>query len=303
MEEATKLLEKCRVCPRECGVNRLAGQKGACRAGLLPKIALVSLHKWEEPCISGEAGSGTVFFAHCNLRCVFCQNHTISQEDCGKEASIEHLAEIFLKQQRLGAHNVNLVSPTQFMPQIRDALVIAKEKGLGIPVIYNSNAYESAETLKEMDGLVDVYLPDLKYYDGNLALKYSGAPDYFRYATEAIMEMYRQVGVPEFDGNGLIKRGLLIRHLVLPGHAGDSKKVLKWMRDNLPTGVYISLMAQYTPMYKAEKYKELSGRVTAQEYEHLTDYFFEIGLENGYVQEHSSATEIYTPDFKTDMDI
>jgi len=211
--------------------------------------------------------------------------------------SIEALAELFIKQQSRGAHNINLVSPTPFMPQIKQALIIAKNQGLRIPVVYNSNAYESIDALRHMDGLIDVYLPDLKYYSDEYAIKYSHAPHYFQHATAAILEMYKQVGHPQFDADGIIKRGLIIRHLMLPGLSDDSKQVLLWVRDNLPKEVYISLMAQYTPMYKAKDYKELRRRVSLREYEAMIDFFFDIGLENGYVQERSSAKDIYTPTF------
>ncbi|MDK2903613.1 MAG: putative pyruvate formate lyase activating enzyme [Clostridiales bacterium] len=297
MEGFTEWLRDCHLCPRQCHIDRLNGQHGTCRAGLLPKVALASLHQWEEPCISGTRGSGTVFFSYCNLSCLFCQNYDISQSDFGKEMGIPELAELFIKQQQRGSHNINLVSPTSFMPQITEALIIAKEHGLTIPVIYNSNAYESVDALRYMDGLIDVYLPDLKYFSDEYAVKYSKAPHYFEHATAAIMEMYRQVGSPQFDDEGIIKRGLIIRHLMLPGLIEDSKQILLWIRNNLPTEVYVSLMAQYTPMYKAKEHKELNRRISRRQYEAIIDYFFDIGLENGYIQERSSAKSIYTPDF------
>lgn len=291
------LLKECRLCPRNCGVNRLVGETGACRAGLLPKVALASLHQWEEPCISGERGSGTVFFSHCNLQCVFCQNYTISQEDFGKELRIEELAELFLRQEARGAHNINLVSATQFLPQVRDALVIAREKGLHIPVVHNSNGYESVEALQAIEGLIDVYLPDLKYYSDEYACRFSHAPEYFAKATAAILEMFRQVGAPQFSNEGLIEQGLMIRHLMLPGLLEDSKQVLNWIQANLPHEVFISLMAQYTPMYNSGNFPELQRRISQTEYDDLLDYFSDLGLENGFVQERSSATSDYTPNF------
>lgn len=293
----TELLQDCHLCPRHCGVNRLAGEIGVCRAGLLPKVALASLHQWEEPCVSGERGSGTIFFSHCNLQCVFCQNYTISQEDFGKELTIEELAHLFLRQQERSAHNINLVSATQFLPQIRDALHMARRKGLTIPVVHNSNGYESVEALRTMEGLIDVYLPDLKYYSDEYASKFSHAPEYFNYATAAILEMFRQVGVPQFSGEGLIEKGLIIRHLMLPSLLADSKEVLKWIKGNLPHEVFISLMAQYTPMYNANDFPELQCRISQAEYDALIDYFCDLGLENGFVQERSSATSDYTPNF------
>lgn len=297
MNDFTKRLSDCRLCPRQCRIDRLNGQCGICRAAALPKIALASLHRWEEPCISGTRGSGTVFFSHCNLSCLFCQNYDISQHNFGKEISIDELARLFIKQQQRGAHNINLVSPTSFMPQIAETLTIAKEHGLAIPVIYNSNAYESVDALHYMDGLIDVYLPDLKYFSDEYAVKYSKAPHYFEHATAAIMEMYQQVGSPQFDDEGIIKRGLIIRHLMLPGLIEDSKQILLWIRNNLPIEVYVSLMAQYTPMYKAKEHERLNRRISRRQYEDIIDYFFDIGLENGYVQERSSAKSIYTPDF------
>ncbi|HOJ12308.1 MAG TPA: radical SAM protein, partial [Clostridiales bacterium] len=209
MDNFFSILKECALCPRKCNVNRIAGEKGVCRASASVKVSLASLHKWEEPCISGDNGSGTVFFTSCNLKCVFCQNYEISQKDYGKEVTIEHLAEIFLNLQGQGANNINLVSPTHFMPQIKEALKIAKLNGLNIPVVYNSNGYETVDALRFMEGMVDIYLPDLKYYNDEYGTKYSSAPHYFQYATKAILEMYRQVGSPEFDDNGLIKNGLI----------------------------------------------------------------------------------------------
>lgn len=286
----------CCLCPRDCGANRLK-KKGFCGQTETLKVAKAYLHLWEEPCISGRNGSGTVFFSGCNLRCVFCQNHHISQGNKGAPISVERLTQIFLELQMKNAHNINLVSPSHFVPQIVDALKAAKAYGLNIPIIFNSNAYELTRTLKLLEGVVDVYLPDLKYYDEDLAVKYSSAPSYFETATKAILEMYRQVGSPEFDNNGLIKRGLIIRHLVLPGCSDDSKKVLKWISQNLPHDIFISLMAQYTPMYRACHFKEIDRRLTKKEYDVVVDFYLEIGLENGYIQELDSAQETFVPDF------
>ena len=293
----TDSLKECTLCPRKCKVNRIAGEKGVCRASASVKVSLASLHKWEEPCISGDNGSGAVFFTGCNLKCVFCQNSEISQKDYGKEVSIEHLAKIFLNLQEQGANNINLVSPTHFVPQIREALLEAKSSNLNIPVVYNTNGYETIETLCSLEGLVDVYLPDLKYYNDKYGIKYSGVPHYFEYASKAVLEMYRQVDSPEFNDNGIIKKGLIIRHLILPGLFNDSKNILKWINENLPRSVYVSLMSQYTPMYKANDFKELNHRISESQYEAYIDFFFDIGLENGYMQEISSANDIYTPIF------
>lgn len=297
MNEMIRQLRECNICPRRCGADRTAGGTGACRAGLLPKVALASLHHWEEPCISGERGSGTIFFSHCNLRCVFCQNYDISQRDFGKELTIEELARLMLKQERRGAHNINLVSPTQFLPQARAAILLARELGLKIPIVYNSNGYESVEAIRGMDGVVDVYLPDLKYFDDTYALKYSAAPNYFEHATGAVLEMFRQVDTPSFDTAGMLQKGIIIRHMLLPGRLEDSKRILDWIAANLPRDLYVSLMAQYTPMYHAGHYEELAGRITEEEYDELIDYFFAVGLDNGYIQELSSAVGSYTPRF------
>ncbi|MGE5328509.1 MAG: radical SAM protein [Deltaproteobacteria bacterium] len=290
-------LTNCNMCPRRCGVNRIEGKAGTCKAGANTKVALASVHMGEEPCISGTKGSGTVFFSYCNLKCVFCQNFDISQQGFGREVTIEELAGIFIAQQNKGVHNINLVSPTQYIVQIRQALLIAKQEGLNIPVIYNTNGYEGVEGLRLLKGLVDVYLPDLKYSENEIGERYSGVSDYFEKASQAVLEMYSQVGSPIFDDNEIIKRGLIIRHLILPGQLENSKKVLGWIRSNLPKDIYTSLMCQYTPMYKACDYPELKRRLYKREYEEIVDYFFEIGLENGFVQELSSAKKAYTPKF------
>ncbi|HHV63330.1 MAG TPA: radical SAM protein [Firmicutes bacterium] len=291
------ILSECRLCPRRCGADRNSGGMGFCRAGILPRVARAALHQWEEPCISGTRGSGTVFFSHCNMRCVFCQNHRISHGGFGKEVPTAELARAFLRLQAKGAHNINLVSPTPFILQIAEALSTARAEGLVIPVLYNTNAYELPEALRLLDGLVDVYLPDLKYASDELAIKYSAAPRYFEFATRAILEMLRQVGPPQFDEHGLVVRGLIVRHLVLPGQTGDSRRVLDWIRANLPVEVYVSVMSQYTPMFRASRYPELNRRLTREEYDDVLDYFVSIGLENGYMQEESSAQEDFVPDF------
>lgn len=263
--------------------------------GNIPTAAKAFLHKWEEPCISGSRGSGTVFFSGCNLKCVYCQNFRISQENFGKEVSIAGLAEIFLILQKKGAHNINLVTPAHFAVQIKEAIKNAPD--LEIPVIYNSNGYESPENLKLMEGIVDVYLPDLKYYSCETASRYSGAPDYFEVAAAAVREMYRQVGPPVLDDEGIIRRGLMIRHLILPGLAGESIKILEWIRENMPDKVYVSLMSQYTPYYKACEYPEINRRITRWEYDKVMNRFIRLGFENGYIQERDSAKEEYIPEF------
>lgn len=253
------------------------------------------MHQWEEPCISGVRGSGTVFFSHCNLRCVFCQNYVISQQGFGKVVSVERLAQIFLEQQAKGAHNVNLVTPTPYIPQIVTALDIAAELGLRLPVVYNTNAYENIEALELLRGRVNVFLPDLKYYDDSLARAYSNAPDYFRVATAAITKMVELAGRPVFDPDGIMQRGVIVRHLVLPGHVQDSLKVLRWIASELKGEVLVSVMAQYVPMHRALGYPQLARTLSREEYELVIDELCSLDLEDGYVQELDSADASYTP--------
>ena len=290
-------LEKCELCPFKCKVNRLNGQIGRCKCTDKIKIALYSLHYYEEPCISGKEGSGTVFFSNCNLRCLFCQNYKISQEGKGYEISIEELADIFLKQQEAGANNINLVTPTMYVYHIIEAIKIAKRKGLKLPIVYNTNGYENVETIKKLDGYIDIYLPDLKYFYDDLGAKYSGVNNYFEVATKAILEMIKQVGKPEFDENGLIKKGTIIRHLVLPGHIQNSKHILKWLKDNVENKAYISVMAQYFPTYKAKEDKYLNKKLSNKEYSQIENYLYTLNLENGYIQELGKHEEEYVPDF------
>ena len=249
------MLDKCDICPRNCKVNRIEGEKGYCRCGNNIKVALASIHKFEEPCISGKKGSGTVFFSNCNLRCIYCQNHEISQENVGKEISINRLAEIFIEQQDKNVNNINLVTPTMYAYKIIEAIKIARKNGLKIPIIYNSNGYEKIDTIKALKGYIDVYLPDLKYFSNEISIKYSDAPNYFKIATEAIKEMYNQVGNVEFDKDGIIKKGVIIRHLILPNHIQNTKNILKWIKDNFDNKVLTSVMAQYFPTYKAKEDK------------------------------------------------
>ncbi len=291
------MLEKCTICPRNCKVNRLEGKKGFCKCDDKIKIALVSSHKFEEPCISGKEGSGTIFFSNCNLRCIYCQNHEISQEGVGKEVSIERLSEIFLEQQARSLNNINLVTPTMYVYQIIEAIKIAKSKGLKIPIIYNSNGYENVETIKALKGYIDVYLPDLKYYSNELAEKYSQAPNYFNIATKAINEMYNQVGSIKFSENGMIQKGVIIRHLILPNHIQNTKHILKWIKDNFKNDVYVSVMAQYFPTYKAKNDNLLNRKISRKEFKEIERYMYLIGLENGYMQELGKHEEEYVPVF------
>lgn len=259
------------------------------------EISLVSLHSFEEPCISGINGSGTIFFTHCNLHCMFCQNYEISQQGKGNEITIEELAKIFIAQQEKGAHNINLVTPTMYAYHIIEAIKIAKEKGLNIPIIYNSNGYENIKTIKALKGYIDIYLPDLKYYSNEIAIKYSKAPHYFEIATKAILEMIKQVGSPQFDEEGMIKKGVMIRHLVLPNHIQNTKNILKWLKENIPEEVYINVMAQYFPTYKAKEDELINRKLTKREYKKIEEYFYALDLKNGYIQELGEHEEEYVP--------
>ncbi len=291
------LYKNCSICPRNCRIDRTNGQIGYCQSGHEIKAALASVHMWEEPPISGSCGSGTIFFSGCNLRCVFCQNYTISSENSGKTISTERLSEIMLEQQARGVHNINLVTATHFIPSIVKAVQKAKNNGLKIPIVYNTGGYEKVESIKMLEGTVDIYLPDIKYFSSELSLKYSGASDYFSYASEAVLEMYRQTGNNIYDDNGIMKSGVIIRHMIMPSHREDSYKVLDWIRDNIGTEACVSLLSQYTPAYNAEKYKEINRKLMSLEYTRVIEHFFDIGLKNGFMQEKSSAESKYTPIF------
>ena len=289
-----KKLECCTICPHNCKINRTKNL-GRCKSTDKIKIALYSIHNFEEPCISGEKGSGTIFFSNCNMNCVFCQNYEISQLGRGKEITIEELANVMIKQQERNVQNINLVTPTSYALHIVEAIKIARKKGLEIPIVYNTNGYESVETLKLLEGYVDIYLPDLKYYYDDLAKKYSKVDNYFEIATKAIQEMYRQVGTPVLDENGVMKKGLMIRHLILPNEVQNSKKVLKWIKENIDSNVYVSIMAQYFPTYKAKEIPEIARKITKEEYEKVENYLYELDLENGYIQELGEHEEEYVP--------
>lgn len=289
-----KELECCTICPHNCKINRTKNP-GRCKSTDKIKIALYSIHNFEEPCISGEKGSGTIFFSNCNMNCVFCQNYEISQLGRGKEITIEELANVMIKQQERNVQNINLVTPTSYALHIVEAIKIARKKGLEIPIVYNTNGYESVETLKLLEGYVDIYLPDLKYYYDDLAKKYSKVDNYFEIATKAIQEMYRQAGTPVLDENGVMKKGLMIRHLILPNEVQNSKKVLKWIKENIDSNVYVSIMAQYFPTYKAKEIPEIARKITKEEYEKVENYLYELDLENGYIQELGEHEEEYVP--------
>ncbi len=294
LEEEIKI-QNCRLCPRECGADRTK-EAGLCGAGARIRAARAMLHFWEEPCISGKNGSGTIFFSGCPLKCRYCQNYKISTENLGKEISVQRLCEIFMELKEKGAHNINLVSPTQYAPFIIKALKEVKPL-LKIPVVWNTGGYEKVETIKSLNGLVDVYLPDLKYISPEISLKYSGAEDYFEMASAALNEMYSQLGGVVFDETGLLKRGIVVRHLVLPGNRAESLKILDWLCCNFPKkDILLSLMSQYTPYRHDEKFKELNRRISSFEYSVVAQKAAELGFE-GYLQEKSSAKEEYTPDF------
>lgn len=295
--EMNNILEKCELCPWKCKVNRTNGVIGKCKAGENIKIALANLHYFEEPCISGEKGSGTVFFTGCNMNCKFCQNYKISQEMLGKEISVEELANEFLKLQNQNANNINLVTAVMYIPQIINAIKIAKSKGLKIPIIYNSSGYENPEIIKLLDGYIDIYLPDFKYFDNDLSKKLSGINNYFEYATESIKEMYKQVGKPKLDENGLIKKGLIIRHLVLPNYIENSKNVLKWIKENFNDDILVSIMAQYFPSNKAMEYSDINRKLTEEEYKEIEEYVFDLNLD-GYMQDLEENEEQYVPKFE-----
>ncbi len=284
----------CNLCPRQCNAERNENEGfGFCKMSNLPVLARASKHIWEEPCIAGEGGAGAVFFSGCTLKCCFCQNYEISHLNNGKKITVERLAEIFKELQNDGCSCIDLVNPTHFADSIISALNIYKPS---VPVVYNSSGYDSVDTLKRFDGLIDVYLPDIKYYDKEVSLKYAACPDYFEKASKALLEMKRQTGKCEFQ-NGLLKKGLLVRHLVLPSNLNDSKKILLWIKENLGEGTFVSLMSQYTPFADAKKHKEINRRLFTAEYDKIVDYFFEIGLKNGFMQEKSSANTDFIPKF------
>lgn len=292
-----KLLEKCAICPHNCGINRLNNQIGRCKSRDTVKVALYSTHNFEEPCISGKKGSGTVFFSNCNMNCVFCQNYEISQQGKGKEISIEELADIFIKQQEKDVENINLVTPTSYVPQIIEAIKISRGNGLKLPIVYNTNGYEKVETLKMLDGYVDIYLPDFKYSDDDLAKRLSKVDNYFEIVTEALKEMYRQTGKAVFNDEGIMQKGMIIRHLVLPNHVLNSRRVLKWINENMHE-VYVSVMAQYFPTYKAKDIDDINRKLTKEEFEQIENYLYRLDLENGYIQELGEHEEEYVPNWE-----
>lgn len=291
------LLNECTLCSRNCKIDRNNNNIGFCKASSIVKVAKAALHLWEEPPISMGNGSGTVFFSHCNLNCIFCQNHDISQEFNGKEISIERLSEIFLELQEKGANNINLVTPTHYVPQIIEALKISKSRGLNIPILYNTNSYDSIETIKLLDGYIDVYLPDFKYFNDKYAIKYSKVNNYASNAILVIDEMLKQVGKPKFDSDGRIIKGVIVRHLMLPGLLFDSKKVVDILYNRYGDNIYISLMNQYIPMFNACNYPEINKSLNPKHYDALINYALELGLKNGFIQDEGANTLSYVPKF------
>lgn len=282
----------CTQCPRNCGVDRENGL-GYCLSNDVPRISRAALHFWEEPCISGTAGSGAVFFSGCNLRCVYCQNHEISLGNAGIQMSDDDIMRAFDRLIEQGAHNINLVTPTHFSDSV--VRILEKYKS-PVPIVYNCGGYESVDSIKRLEGLVDIYLPDFKYADNKLAAAYSKAPDYFERASEAVLEMSRQVGKLVFDENGIAKSGLIVRHLVLPGAVSNTKKVLRWIKDYLPQGTIVSLMSQYTPCV-SDLETPLDRRISKYEYEIAVNEMMNLGFENGYIQGRRSAQKDFVPDF------
>lgn len=306
------MLNECKLCNRNCKVNRNNDETGFCKASNKIKLAKAFLHLWEEPPISQGNGSGTVFFSHCNFNCVFCQNYDISQgiteiqnpnsktSVIGIDVSIERLSEIFLELQEKGANNINLVTPTHYVPQIIEALKISKKNNLNIPILYNTNGYDSIETLKALNGYIDVYLPDFKYFNDKYALKYSKVSNYASNTIKVIDEMVNQVGTPKFDSEGRIIKGVIVRHLMLPGLLFDSKKIVDLLYNRYGNNIYISLMNQYVPMFNACNYPEINKRLNPKHYDSLINYALELGVTNGFIQDEGSNTTDFIPSFNLD---
>lgn len=289
--------EKCSLCPRMCGTDRAAGQKGFCGGGNLVRVARAALHYWEEPCISGESGSGTVFFSGCTMRCVFCQNKEISRSEVGKEITIERLAEIYLELAAKGANNINLVTPMHYAPQITAALDIARKNGLTLPIVWNTGGWERRESIAAVRDYADIWLSDFKYFDSSLGESLSKAPNYFSVAAAALDQMVEQTGEPVFDENGIMRRGVIVRHLMLPGHLDDTKNVLRFLYENYGDSIWISIMNQYTPMCSDPRFPELSRTVSDEEYNEAIDFACELGIENAFVQEGGTVGESFIPPF------
>ena len=292
------ILKKCMMCPHECKVNRYE-TIGRCKATTNLKVALVSAHEFEEPPISGTSGSGTIFFSGCNLGCVYCQNYEISQCMHGKDITIQRLVDIMLEQQSRGVHNINLVTPTTYAYQIKEAIKIARKRGLTLPIVYNTSGYESVETLRQLDGYIDIYLPDFKYFDDELGEKYSKVKEYSKYAKEALHEMRKQVK-DTYDNDGIMKSGLIIRHMILPNHIDNTKQIINWIKEHMGEDTIISIMAQYFPTHNAFQYSEINRKISKEELQEVENYLFEQNMVNGYIQELGEHEEAYVPNFNLD---
>lgn len=292
-----ELSNKCSLCPRKCLAERKNGKTGFCGGNDKVKIARAALHFWEEPCISGESGSGTVFFSGCTMRCIFCQNKEISRGEAGKEISIERLSEIYLELQKKGANNINLVTPMHYAPQITKAIDIARKNGLSLPIVWNTGGWELPESVEAVKDYADIWLTDFKYFNNTLAEKFSNAPNYFEVASAALHQMAEQTGEPVFDENGMMKRGIIVRHLMLPGHIDDTKNVINYLWNTYGDKIWISIMNQYTPLCSDERYPELSRKVSDEEYDEAIDYACDLGIENAFVQEGGTAEESFIPPF------
>lgn len=289
-------MKSCHLCPRNCGVDRTK-EKGFCQAGNTMKIGCYRLHPWEEPCISGQYGSGTIFFTYCNLQCIFCQNRQISHDHIGYDISVERFAEICLELQEKKATNINLVTPTHFLPQIKDGLTLAKKQGLTIPIVYNTSGYEKKETIQKLDGIIDIYLPDFKYWSEELAKELSQAKNYRHYAIESLEEMVRQTGKPTFDKKGNLLKGVIVRHLVLPEHQEDSKKILSYLYNTYHDKIILSIMNQYTPLCQLTNHQELNRTLSSQEYDEVINYALDIGITKAFMQEGETQKESFIPEF------
>ncbi|MBL7156999.1 MAG: radical SAM protein [Candidatus Omnitrophica bacterium] len=286
-----KLSNPCSLCAHRCGVNRPKGEKGACNAGEKPAVYSYSPHHGEEPPISGTRGSGTIFFTRCNLKCIYCQNHTFSQETDVGEGTVEELAARMIELENLGCHNINLVSPTHYAPQIVQALELAASGHLDIPIVYNTGGYDTPELIKLLDGSIDIYMPDIRYRDSDMANKYSGAPGYAENSKSIIKEMYGQVGPLKVNGEGIAQKGMLVRLLVLPNNISGTIETLKFLKEDISTDIYLSVMSQYHPTYKAKDHPELSRRITPNEYKAVVDEVERLGFENGWIQGYHTDPE------------
>lgn len=295
MEE---LFNKCKICPRECMVNRNKKELGYCKASNKIKIGGYHLHMWEEPVLEGNKGSGTIFFSHCNLRCIYCQNYDISIKTQGEEITINRLSDIMIELEDMGASNINLVTPTHYIPLIKKGIITAKKRGLSIPIVYNTSGYEKVESLKLLEGLIDIYIPDFKYYNNELG-KYSNVKNYFDITSLAIKEMYRQVGKPKYNKEGFLIKGMIVRHLVLPDNYEDSKKIISYLYKEYKNNIIYSIMNQYTPL-RITKYSELNKKTDKEEYNKIIDYAYDLGIRNCFIQEEESQSDSFIPNFKGD---